>query len=144
MGEVSHGELPCLLRQCDVLVFPSYFEGFGAVLLEAMAAGLPIIATEATGAPDLITNGVEGYVIPTGNAKALKDAMQRFIDSPEDLAPMSQAARRCAERYSWDAYGDRWMDILQQVTSAARNAPHTRFSARDGFSGRWRERGGSL
>jgi glycosyltransferase involved in cell wall biosynthesis len=123
MGKVSRRELPGLLRQCDVLVFPSYFEGFGAVLLEAMAAGLPIIATEATGAPDLITNGVEGYVIPTGNAMALQDAMQRFINSPDDLAPMSRAARRCAERYSWDAYGDRWMDILQQVTCAARNAP---------------------
>jgi starch synthase len=130
MGKVSRRELPGLLRQCDVLVFPSYFEGFGAVLLEAMAAGLPIIATEATGAPDLITNGVEGYVIPTGNARALKNAMQRFIDSPDYLASMSQAARRCAERYSWDAYGDRWMDILQHVTCAARNAPAPSDSAR--------------
>jgi len=114
VGRVAHSDLPAMLCQCDVLVLPSYFEGFGAVLLEAMAAGLPIIATDSTAAPDLITDGVEGYVIPTGNGEALRDAIKRFIGSPDSLVPMSRAARRCAERYSWDAYGDRWIDILRQ------------------------------
>jgi starch synthase len=118
VGRRQHRELPGMLRQCDVLVLPSYFEGFGAVLLEAMATGLPIIATDSTAAPDLIANGVEGYVIPTGNVEALKTAMARFIDSPDKVALMSRAARRCAERYSWDAYGDRWMNILRQVADA--------------------------
>ncbi len=130
MGKVGRRELPGLLRQCDVLVFPSYFEGFGAVLLEAMAAGLPIIATDATGAPDLIADGVEGLVVPTGNAEALRDAMRRFIDSRDTLARMSQAARRCAERYSWDSYGERWIDILRQVMSDAHNAEDRSVSAR--------------
>lgn len=115
MGKKPHRELPGLLSQCDVLVLPSYFEGFGLVLLEALAAGMPIIATDATAAPDLITNGVEGYVIPAGNVEALRDALQRFIHSPGDLAHMSPAARRCAECYSWEAYGDRWVNLLQQV-----------------------------
>jgi starch synthase len=118
VGKVQHHELPGMLRQCDVLVLPSYFEGFGAVLLEAMATGLPIIATDSTAAPDLIANGVEGYVIPTGNVEALKTAMARFIDSPDRVALMSRAARRCAERYSWDTYGDRWMSILRNVADA--------------------------
>ena len=118
VGRVSHSDLPAMLCQCDVLVLPSYFEGFGAVLLEAMAAGLPIIATDSTAAPDLITDGVEGYVIPTGNGEALSGAIKRFITFPDRLAPMSRAARRCAERYSWDAYGDRWMGILRQVGDA--------------------------
>jgi len=69
IGRVPHRELPGMLCQCDVLVLPSYFEGFGAVLLEAMAAGLPIIATDSTAAPDLIANGVEGYVIPRGTPR---------------------------------------------------------------------------
>ncbi len=115
IGKVPHRELPGLLRQCDVLVLPSYFEGLAQVQLEALATGLPIIATEATGAPDLITHGVEGYIIPTGDADALRDALQRFITSPADLTHMSPAARHCAERYSWDKCGDRWMDMLQQV-----------------------------
>jgi alpha-maltose-1-phosphate synthase len=114
VGKVPHRELAGLLRKCDVLVLPSYFEGFGLVLLEALAAGLAVIATEATAARDLMTNGVEGYIVPTGDAQALQDAMQRFLASPGDLATMSLAARRCAERYSWDAYGDRWIEILRQ------------------------------
>jgi starch synthase len=122
LGRVSRRELPGLLQQCDVLVFPSYFEGFGAVLLESMAAGLAIIATEATGAPDLITQGVEGFVIPTGDAEALQDAMRRFLTSPGDLVTMSLAARRCAERYSWDAYGDRWTMLLRQACDTC--SPH--------------------
>jgi glycosyltransferase involved in cell wall biosynthesis len=76
---------------------------------------LPIIATAASGAPDLITDSVEGYVVPVGDAEALRIAMERFILSPGDLARMSPAARRCAERHSWDAYGDRWMDLLREV-----------------------------
>jgi len=118
IGKISRIALPAALRQCDVLVFPSYFEGFGAVLLEAMAAGLPVITTDATGAPDVMTNGLEGYVIPAGDAAALKDAMQRFVDGRENLGPMSAAARRCAERHSWDEFGDRWMGILRELDDA--------------------------
>jgi len=114
-GKVPHRELPDLLSLCDVLVFPSYFEGLAQVQLEGMAAGLPIIGTEASGASDLITDGKEGYLIPVGDAEALRDAMQRFINSPGDLARMSHAARLAAERFSWDAYGNRWMDLLRQV-----------------------------
>ena len=115
IGKVPHRQLPGLLCLCDVLVLPSYFEGFGLVLLEALAAGMPIIATDATGAPDLITDGVEGYVIGVGDCEALRDKLLHFISSPSDLARMSPAARRCAERYPWEAYGDRWTDILRQV-----------------------------
>jgi len=115
IGKVPHGKLPGLLRQCDVLVLPSFHEGFGLVLLEALAAGLPVISTDATAAPDLITHGVEGFIVPVGDVDALGEVMKRFVDSPKDLAWMAQAARLCAEQHSWDAYGDRWMDLLHQV-----------------------------
>jgi alpha-maltose-1-phosphate synthase len=115
LGKRPHRDLPDLLHQCDVLVLPSYFEGFGLVLLEALAAGLPIIATDSTAAPDLITQGVEGYVIPAGDREALQTTLEAFVSSRAELTHMSQAARRCAERYSWDAYGARWAKLLQQV-----------------------------
>jgi starch synthase len=115
IGKVPHEELPALLSQCDVLVFPSYFEGLAQVQLEALAAGLPIIATNASGATDLIADGREGYIIPVGDAEALCEAMLNFIKGTADLAVMSPAARLCGERYSWEAYGDRWIDMLDQV-----------------------------
>lgn len=112
-GRYPHEDLPGLMKQCDVLVFPSYFDGFALVLLEALATGLPIITTEATAGPDLISDGIEGFIIPTGNVDDLCAKMQFFIDNPENLDSMSTAARLCAERYTWDAYGDRWHNILR-------------------------------
>jgi glycosyltransferase involved in cell wall biosynthesis len=113
-GKYPFEELPHLLRQCDVLVLPSYSDGFGQVLLEALASGMPVISTEATAAPDLIENEVEGLLIPSGDLDALCQAMKFFIDNPNKLKNLRSAARRCAERFSWDSYGDRWQQILKE------------------------------
>lgn len=113
LGKRPHQELPELLRQCDVLVFPSYCEGFALVLLEALASGMPIITTEATAGPDLIQDGTEGRLIPAGDLDALTSAMQDLASDPDKLERMSQAARLTAEKFSWDAYGDRWQQILR-------------------------------
>lgn len=114
LGKFPHKELPNLFRQGDVFVFPSYCEGFGLVLLEALASGLPIITTEATAGPDLIRDGVEGFIVPSGNLEQLCRAMKYFINNPDKLSAMSVAARHCAERFSWDAYGDRWNKLLEE------------------------------
>jgi alpha-maltose-1-phosphate synthase len=114
MGSYPHRELPKLLRQCDVLVFPSYCEGFGLVLLEALASGLPIITTDATAGPDLIKDGVEGRLIPAGNLEALCEAMTTIISHRDELERMSIAARRRAEGFSWDDYGARWQKLLTE------------------------------
>lgn len=113
-GKYPFEELPSLLQGCDVLVFPSYCEGFALVLLEALASGMPIISTEATAAPDLIQDGIEGLLIQSGNLDALCQAMKFCADNPEKLKSMGAAARRCAERFSWDSYGDRWKHILNE------------------------------
>jgi glycosyltransferase involved in cell wall biosynthesis len=112
IGKRAHAELPNLLQQCDVLVFPSYCEGFGLVLLEALASGLPVITTETTAGPDLIRNGAEGYLIPAGDLSSLCDTMSLCLDE-DRLKSMSIAARARAEAFSWDSYGDRWQKILR-------------------------------
>lgn len=113
-GKYPYEEIPALLRQCDVLVFPSYCEGFAQVLLEALASGLPIISTEATAAPDLIEHGLEGFLSPAGDMETLCEAMRFCAYNPEKLKVMGKAARRCAEQLSWDSYGDRWQQILRE------------------------------
>ena len=115
MGKHPHRDLPNLLGQCDVLVFPSYCEGFGQVLLEALASGLPIVTTEATAGPDLIQNGIEGFLIPSGELDALIQAMRFFVDHREKIDGMSKAARCRAEMFSWESYGDRWLKILEDL-----------------------------
>lgn len=113
LGKRPHRELPELLRQCDVVVFPSHCDGFGQVLLEALASGMPVITTETTAGPDLIEDGVEGRLIPSGDLDALCAAMQTLAREPDGLERMGRAARRAAEKFSWDAYGDRWQQIIR-------------------------------
>jgi starch synthase len=116
LGRRPHGELPQLFANCDVFVFPSFFEGFALVLLEAMACGLPIIATDATAAPDLITEGREGFVLAPADLDALAAKMLWFAEDSDRAAILGAAARRQAERFSWANYGDRWMALLSEST----------------------------
>lgn len=123
-GTTSHLQMASLLRECDVFVFPSYFEGFGLVLLEAMACGLPVIATDATAAPDVIVDGVEGFVIRAGDQAALQDRMRLFLRDPARAFPMGRTARKTAERFTWTAYGNRWAALVRDLTRPRPVAGH--------------------
>jgi starch synthase len=114
-NRVPHKDLPAVYQAHDVFVLPSYADAFGLVILEAMACGLPVITTQNTAGPDLITSGIEGFIIPAGDMRALRDAMQFFVDSPERIPVMGAAARKVAKQYTWDSYGDRWAAILKEV-----------------------------
>lgn len=113
LGRVSKDAIPELMRSCHVLVLPSYFEGFGMVLLEALASGLPIVASDTSAAPDLLSEGQGGIVFRSGDLKGLRDALQRLLESPDLLRGMGAVARQIAECHSWDAYGDRWVTLLE-------------------------------
>ncbi len=113
-GKVPFIELKQLLPKYDVLVFPSYFEGFGLVVLEAMAAGLPVITTNATCGADLIEHGVDGVTFNTGDREQLHKSIQSFIDFRYNLVEMGKNSREKALQYTWDAYGRRWKDLLER------------------------------
>jgi glycosyltransferase involved in cell wall biosynthesis len=84
-------------------VFPSFFEGFALVLLEAMACGLPAIASAATGGADVLTEA-SGLVLPVGNLDALVDALRWFDQNQNRLPAMGRAARKQAELCTWERY----------------------------------------
>ena len=90
-------------RGADVFVFPSFFEGFALAFLEALASGLPAIATEAASGRDVLDDSC-GRLIPTGDADALVSALRWFADHRECLPVMRRAARARAERFTWAAY----------------------------------------
>ncbi len=90
-------------RQADVFVFPSCFEGFGLVLVEAMACGLPAIASEATAGPDIMTEAT-GRLIPVGSVDALVESLRWFQAHRDRLPAMRQAARARAEACTWERY----------------------------------------
>jgi glycosyltransferase involved in cell wall biosynthesis len=85
----------------DLLVFPSWYEGFGMVFLEAMAAGLPVIATPVGGVVDIVRDGENGVMVPVGDPDALATAMLDLWRNPERRTRLGAAARETARRYTW-------------------------------------------
>lgn len=93
-----------LMSHLDVLVLPSYAEPFGTVLAEAMAAGTPVVATTVGGLPEVVSDGVDGILVPPGRPDALAAGVARALAGRDALGA---AARRSARRFDADAYARR-------------------------------------
>ena len=113
-------------RAADVFVFPSLAEGFGQVLLEAMASGLPIIATTRTAAPDLVEHGREGYIVSPGSASELATKIEEFLREPSRIPTMGAAARRRAEHFSWLRFRQGVAAFVSEVLAQATNPSFSR------------------
>ncbi|MCT0208300.1 glycosyltransferase family 4 protein [Synechococcus sp. CS-1332] len=109
---LPHGAILEQMRQHDVLVFPSLFEGFGLVLTEALSQGLPVIATPNTAAPDLIRDGVEGFIVPIRDSAAIAQRLAELDDDRDQLAAMRQACLRRAAAISWSSYQTALVDAV--------------------------------
>lgn len=110
---VPHAQVPALLAECDVFVLPSLLEGFGLVLLEALASGLPLISTPNTGLVDMLLDASLGTMVPAGETEPLAAALAAALARPPDRAAVRRAAAPLQAKFSWSAYGDRWADLLR-------------------------------
>ena len=118
-GRVSGDELWTAIHDADVLCAPSLSgESFGMVLTEAFAAGTPVIASEIAGYSDVVTDGVDGVLVPPADAQRLAEELQRAHHEPERLAAMGEAARRSAERYAWPRVADEVTEVYEKALEA--------------------------
>jgi phosphatidylinositol alpha-mannosyltransferase len=102
VGKVPDDELWRRLGEADVLVAPSLAgESFGMVLIEAMAAGTPPVASNIAGYSDVVTDGVDGILVPPADPQALAEELQRLWHEPELRRAMGEAGRESAQRYAW-------------------------------------------
>jgi glycosyltransferase involved in cell wall biosynthesis len=106
--------MAALYAQCDVFVLPSLFEGFGLVILEALAAGLPVISTPHTGAVDVLKNAALGHLVHAGSVEALLAAMRHYVDIRPSRAAVMSAVAALRSVFSWEAYGDGWAALLRE------------------------------
>jgi glycosyltransferase involved in cell wall biosynthesis len=104
ISSAPHDRILAEMAAHDVFVFPSLFEGFGLVLLEAMAMGLPIITTAHTAGPDLIEEGRQGFIVPIRDAAAIADKLDLLQRQPALRNEMGRAARLRAGDFTWEAY----------------------------------------
>jgi glycosyltransferase involved in cell wall biosynthesis len=122
LGRVPHAELPDALRASDLLVLTTEPpESFGIVLIEALACGLPAVATDYPGVQAVIDDGETGLLVPAGDPAATAEALDRLVDAGADgRARMgAEGRRRCEERWAWPALLDR-MDYAYLEAIAAR------------------------
>ena len=117
LGPIPRTQLVDLMSRSHALVLPSVEDGFGLVLSEAMACGCPPIASTNTGAEDLFTDGVEGFIVPIRDPAAITDRLQQLADSPALQQQMRAAAlARVQSLGGWADYGDRWETLLHTLT----------------------------
>jgi glycosyltransferase involved in cell wall biosynthesis len=105
-------------RRHDVLVFPSTYEGFGLVLLEAMSQGLPVVATPAGCAPELVRDGDTGVLVPFRDSRALADAVTRIMRSPDERRRLgANGAARVADM-SWKRTAEHTVAVYHRALAS--------------------------
>ena len=111
---VSAEELVVAYQSADLFVFPSVAEGFGQVLLEALACGLPILSTTHTAAPDLIASGRQGFVVEPGRPEPLAERIEWALTHRAELFAMRAEARQLAEQFTWQRFREGVVDAVRQ------------------------------
>lgn len=118
VGAVTESDKARFCASADLLVAPNLGgESFGIVLLEAMAAGLPVVASDLPGFRTLATDGSHGYLVTPGDVTALAEAVDRVLADPVRAAGMAAECRRTAERYAWPRVGARMEDLYRAVAA---------------------------
>jgi glycosyltransferase involved in cell wall biosynthesis len=116
-GKRSRRELAHLLGVMDCLVLPSRMEAFGMVIVEALAAGIPVIVTPKVGAAEVITAGKNGWIVPMGSAVALSRQMSSCCAEPNRAREMRPDCIASAARHPWIDYRKRMLSIVEAVVS---------------------------
>ncbi len=114
LGGRPHSEVAELMRRSDVLVLPSLDDAYPLVTMEAMASGLPVVVSDRCGTAELITEGVDGFVVPAGSVRALVQAIESLLDDRTAVQRMGLAARsRIESGPTWHDYG---RTVLENLT----------------------------
>jgi glycosyltransferase involved in cell wall biosynthesis len=106
MGYMTGEPLSQAYASADIFTFPSALESFGLVLIEAMAAGLPVVTSLVGGAKDIVNEGINGYTFPVGDVDGMIEGVRQIISEPGKRDEMGRAARVFAETQTWDAMMD--------------------------------------
>ena len=112
---LSHNQVLACMREHDVFVFPSLFEGFGLVITEAMSQGIPVITTDRTAGPDLITEGEDGWIVPAGSTTAIKEVFAKILETPEIIKQYGLAAQCKAQTRPWSVYGQEMANSIASL-----------------------------
>lgn len=112
---IPHRGLVALYKSCDLFVFPSYIETFGIVLVEAMAAGLPIIAFEVEGCKDLVQTNVNGYLLELDNIELFSEKIMYLMANEDIYNRFRESNLEKAKLFSWEIIVDKYTDVYKSL-----------------------------
>ncbi|MEZ4658390.1 MAG: glycosyltransferase [Caldilineaceae bacterium] len=115
-GAKDQEVLPAYYAAADMVVMPSHYESFGMVALEAMAMGVPVIASEVGGLAHLVENGINGYHVPSRDPEALAARIRILLTDEATRQKMGQQARFGARKYAWENIACGMLDVYASVT----------------------------
>lgn len=115
-GQVPYEDLPRYYRSADVFCAPNTgHESFGIILLEAMAAGAPIVASDIPGFRDVLSDGTQGVLVPPKDSDALASGLKTLLSDPDRREAMAAAGPEHARKYSWDEISSRVLSYYEEV-----------------------------
>ena len=114
-GWAPDSMVPRYYKSADICVFPSRLEGFGIVILEAMASGIPIIASNTGGIREIISNGKNGMLFKPGDADALSKAILALYQDLDLRKKISQAALKTVTEYNWENIAERYISLYKYL-----------------------------
>jgi len=115
VGKIQNGQVPVILGASDLLALPSLSEGLPLVVLEALAAGLPVVSSKVGGLPDVITDGENGFLTEPGNPQDLAEKVIALLNDTDLRKEMSMSNREKAKDYGWERITDRMEAIYQEI-----------------------------
>lgn len=122
-GRVSHDELPALLRSADALVTVPWYEPFGITPLEAMACGVPVVASAVGGMIDTVVDGLTGRHVPPRDPERLAGVLRDVLADPDRRAAQGRAGvQRTRQLYAWDRVALATMDVYESILAGRRAA----------------------
>lgn len=107
-------DLPLAIGSADVLLSCSEYEGFGLTIIEAMACGVPVVATAVGGVPDSVVDGVTGHLVDVGRPDQMATRVAEVLDAPDD-AMGAAGRRRAVERFSFDRFGSEFTELYRRL-----------------------------
>lgn len=120
VGSVPYNALPARYAEADIYVLSSHAEGMPLVVLEAMATGLPIVATDVQGIRELVADGVNGWRFPVNDAEALAAYLARLIENSAEREAFGRASRERVQSYAWGNIAKAYLELLEDAARQRR------------------------